>query len=684
MDRFPDMTSRVIQALAIAIGFACLPAANARTWEVSQCDPRADDSGAGTADQPLRTISRAAELAGPGDTVLVHAGTYRERVAPARGGLEGSPIVYRAVPGEQVVIKGSDIYSGPLATEPNEPGVVRLSLDPSLFGKTGYNPFATPLLRVETGRTLGQVFVNDEQYREVGEASEVRRVAGTWTAQDAGRTILLHLPGSAVLAGSKRIELTTRSRIFAPYLRGLGYIHVVGFTMLHCANQFPSHFWDSDSPQAGALGCRGGHHWLIEGNTIRFAKSLGLDCGSEGEEDADGLHQPEPKYSGYHRILSNTISDNGAGGLAASHALETYIIGNTFERNNSMGHTAPESAALKTHFFIRGRIEGNLFRDNECYGIWCDNVYVDVRITRNVLLNNRDAGIFMEMGGGPALIDNNIVAMTRGASTGWHNGSGFFAHDAGGFTLAHNLFVANADYGILVRQEDERRYMVYPASTLSWEGQPSETRPCLPEHIQIVNNVVLDNHRGAVSFPLPGPEADQNRCDGNLYTRGDLDFVPFVVNSHHGVRAVETRDLILARIADSQQPDAQVPLPYSRGPLVAFAQWRSVGFDPHGAVGAYAANVRALDLSLTVGTGPLPGELVCKLIPGVTQDIFGRTLPDNPLPGPFQMIGESPVALTLWPMPCATDDISAQPADMLPHAPPPPIATGSALARLPD
>ena len=35
------------------------------------------DSADGSADAPFRTIDRAAQAAGPGDTVLVHAGVYR-------------------------------------------------------------------------------------------------------------------------------------------------------------------------------------------------------------------------------------------------------------------------------------------------------------------------------------------------------------------------------------------------------------------------------------------------------------------------------------------------------------------------------------------------------------------------------------------------------------------------------
>ena len=45
------------------------------------------DRNPGTADAPFRTINRAAAIAAPGDTVLVHDGTYREWVDPQNGGL---------------------------------------------------------------------------------------------------------------------------------------------------------------------------------------------------------------------------------------------------------------------------------------------------------------------------------------------------------------------------------------------------------------------------------------------------------------------------------------------------------------------------------------------------------------------------------------------------------------------
>ncbi|MBN1816044.1 MAG: DUF1565 domain-containing protein, partial [Sedimentisphaerales bacterium] len=75
--------------------------------------PAGNDQSEGTSNKPLRTISAAAQLAQPGDTITVHEGVYRERIAPPRGGQSDQKrIVYQAAPGEKVVIKGSEVIKG--------------------------------------------------------------------------------------------------------------------------------------------------------------------------------------------------------------------------------------------------------------------------------------------------------------------------------------------------------------------------------------------------------------------------------------------------------------------------------------------------------------------------------------------------------------------------------------------
>ena len=68
--------------------------------------PHGTDDARGTHQNPLRTISAAADRAMPGDTILVRAGIYRERVAPPRGGMPGKPIIYRGEKLGSVVLKG--------------------------------------------------------------------------------------------------------------------------------------------------------------------------------------------------------------------------------------------------------------------------------------------------------------------------------------------------------------------------------------------------------------------------------------------------------------------------------------------------------------------------------------------------------------------------------------------------
>lgn len=64
-------------------------------------------------DAPLATIQRAADLAEPGDTVYLRAGTYRESVRPARSGTREKAITYASYPGERAVISGADPVTAP-------------------------------------------------------------------------------------------------------------------------------------------------------------------------------------------------------------------------------------------------------------------------------------------------------------------------------------------------------------------------------------------------------------------------------------------------------------------------------------------------------------------------------------------------------------------------------------------
>ncbi|HEY2585578.1 MAG TPA: right-handed parallel beta-helix repeat-containing protein [Tepidisphaeraceae bacterium] len=80
-----------------------------RMWFVA---PSGLDTNAGTITAPLQTIQAAANLAQPGDTVMIRGGTYHEMVTPANSGTAVAPITYQAYNNEPVVIDGADPISG--------------------------------------------------------------------------------------------------------------------------------------------------------------------------------------------------------------------------------------------------------------------------------------------------------------------------------------------------------------------------------------------------------------------------------------------------------------------------------------------------------------------------------------------------------------------------------------------
>ena len=93
--------------------------------------PGGDDRGAGSETAPWRTIQQAVNRAGPGDTVWVRTGIYRERIVMERGGTKERPLVLSAAPGARVVVTGAD----PLEEWQRAPGTRRRSI--SIPGRTG-------------------------------------------------------------------------------------------------------------------------------------------------------------------------------------------------------------------------------------------------------------------------------------------------------------------------------------------------------------------------------------------------------------------------------------------------------------------------------------------------------------------------------------------------------------------
>jgi len=516
--------------------------------------------------------------------------------------------------------------------------------------------------------TLGQVFVEGSPLTEVESFEELARTPGTWIVSPDADSVHVHFLDESCAPSDLLVEISIRHTVFSPVNRGLGHITVRGFVIEHASNHFPT-WGESGWPQVGALSTRGGHHWIIEKNVIRYAKGLGIDCGSEGamitlenggEVDYDAEHDCQSTDTngvGWHVISNNLICDNGHCGIAGIRHTGTQVLGNIIERNNRDGRTSPwwEFAGIKFHFFFDGLIEGNLIRDNEAHGIWIDNQWRGSRITRNVILNNLWSGINIELGRGPVLIDHNVIAYTR-------QGEGLYGHDLADVTIAHNLIYANSNFGAWFAFATPR---VEPIDGC-WD-------------IRLLNNLVLGNRAGALGLPLPWQCAGRNISRGNLFSGAGayLDegsgcrpplfqitndthmanmprFYPegFEAQSPTVVTEKLRASLESAGVPEEKWPNMDTWAPHY---FLPFDLWQaSTGQDKTSRIlakvirdGLQSRTVAwEMDLDATIY------QVNVEAVAGLTIDFHGRPYSKvSPLPGPFQQIENGRNRFLLWPVP---------------------------------
>ncbi len=170
----------VCGAIGFALSTAHVDAANTSSGREYHVSTQGNDIHDGSAARPLRTISAAAELARPGDVVTVHRGEYRERINPPRGGTsDDNRIVYRAAPGEQATIKGSEVVKG---WQKAQNDAWKATVPNSLFG--AFNPYSdlirgdwfTPLNRQHH---TGAVYLNGHWLIEAAQLEDVLAPVGS-------------------------------------------------------------------------------------------------------------------------------------------------------------------------------------------------------------------------------------------------------------------------------------------------------------------------------------------------------------------------------------------------------------------------------------------------------------------------------------------------------------------------
>lgn len=438
-------------------------------------DASVKETGNGTKTQPFQSIQEAANLAQPGDEVLVYPGTYREAVDPVNAGTPDKRITYRSVVKGGAHITGSE----KIACWEHLNGSVWTARVPNrLFGS--FHPFQELISGdwyiASITAHLGDVFLNEKSMYEVLSLEEVnnpRKSEASWdpdfslytwyTEQDqkAGETVF-YANFQDKNPNQEQVEISVRKNCFYPSKEQVGYITLSGFKVSKAATQWAP----PTAYQEGMVGPHWSKGWIIEDCEIYESKCSGISLGKYLQPDndnkwlkwkyKDGTQTErecicQASYEGWdkelvgsHIIRRCDIHDCGQTGIVGHLGGVFSLIENNHIHhiNNKQNLAGAEIGGIKMHAAIDVTIRQNHIH-NCTRGIWLDWQAQGTRVSANLFHHNClpfdfkvngaaygavGEDVFIEVSHGPTLLDHNIFLSDRAVKI-----------CAQGIALVHNL-----------------------------------------------------------------------------------------------------------------------------------------------------------------------------------------------------------------------------------------------------
>ena len=442
--------------------------------------PGGNDTAAGTASAPWRTVAKAISAAPSGSTVVLRRGSYHESVTVPTG----KKLTIQAHPGEPVWFDGSRPVTGWVAdgtawrvdrwtpSFDNSPTYTSGAADSTeqYFGfvNASYPMAAHP----------DQVFVDGAQLRQVGSRSQV--TTGTFYKDDAGDRLYIgtNPSGRAVRAS----DLTT-----AVSLRGAGSV-LRGVGVQRYATSLPL----MGTVRALADGVR------LENVVVRDNATQGVFVRAKGV------------------VMSKvTSANNGSMGISGNYAdgmqaLGVRVTGNNREHFNP----APSAGGFKVTRARGLTVKGSVLSGNDGAGLWFDESVYDVKVTGNDSTGNTRHGMSFEISSKGVFADNLLAR---------NGGIGLKINNANGVQIWNNTVVGNKSKPMWLVQ-DKR-----VASNLSLPGHdPRQPMPD-PTVTWILGNLTVKNN----VFAQPSGNCLVCLEDAALYRSATTIGVRINGNAHH-------------------------------------------------------------------------------------------------------------------------------------------------------
>lgn len=415
-------------------------------------DQNTKSQGSGTKEHPFLTISAAAKVAKPGDEVLVMPGVYREYVDPQNAGTEDARITYRSVEPLKAVITGAEIVKG---WEKYKGKTWKVEIDNGIFG--AYNPYDTRIggdwYFWHRHPHTGCVYLNDVALYETDTLDDClkgEKDIASWEPENSiykwyceqkdGKTVIYaNFQGKD--PNKQKVEINVRRNCFFPSRTGVGYITLSGFTVNKAATTWapPAAFQD------GMIGPHWSRGWIIEDCEVSHSRCCGISLGKYLDPENDHyftkyrvksptqMERDAVCRGQYHGWLKENVGSHIVRRCHIHHCEQTGIVGrmgcvfsiiednHIHNINNMMEVGGAEIAGIKLHAAIDVIMRRN--HVHHCtMGLWCDWQAQGTILSQNLLHDNHtpdfakripgtimSQDIFIEVGHGPTLIDNNVM-----------------------------------------------------------------------------------------------------------------------------------------------------------------------------------------------------------------------------------------------------------------------------------
>ena len=550
-------------------------------------DASAFRDGNGTKERPFKHINDAAKIAMPGDEVLVAPGLYREYVNPVHAGTEDKRITYRSIEPKGAHITGAEEVNNWQYVD-GDTWMARVNN--GMFGS--YNPYTTYVCGdwyfAPTVRHTGSVYFDDKMLYETVTLDQCKagecdpyawdQEASTykWYTEQDGDDTLLYVNLHGIDPNAHHMEISVRRNVFMPKETGVNYITVSGFVLSEAATTWapPAAYQD------GLIGPHWSRGWIIEDCEIYNSKCCGISLGKYCDPENDMYfytkHVKSPTQmerdavcrGQYHGWLKENVGSHIVRRCEIHHCEQTGIVGrmgavfsviedcHIHHICNSQQLGGAETAGIKLHAAIDVIVRRN--RIHNCImGVWFDWQAQGARITENLMYNNsRPRGleqakgsmfsqdIFIEVGHGPTLIDNNVLLSRQSVCM-----------PSEGIACVHNLMLGsftliNDGVDSIVNGQREPRYTPYH---IRHRTEVAGFMTILHGDDRIYNNIIVQAHE--ITDPTRKP------CNNDYEVAGTAAFDIF-----------PTYDEWIANFQMGQEPDMGYLAQYHFGHLPVWVE----------------------------------------------------------------------------------------------------------------